>query len=271
MPEEIIYLSSDFIELKPTSWGRQGSNDRSVERTQVDAIFNRDGIQVEGIWGDQWQEVCPGIETRLIDGLRATRIYRTACPLSIRFHQSYEYQCYDNQEACSEGSSYYWIRYENEKEGFNKKSGKAILRILVVEDTQERQDTLENLVKDHAWIMVNTASRAIRMVQSYRFDLIFLDYDLAGEDRGDRVAAAIRKSNNVKTKVIVHSMNAPGASRISRILPQADVVPLSKITKNNATFKRLRQELQHGTAIDWKFVFAGAPKEAIATQPKPKD
>lgn len=143
----------------------------------------------------------------------------------------------------------------------------AILRVLIVEDTRERQEVLKNLVKDHAWIMANTAARGIRLIQSYCFDLIFLDYDLAGESRGDLVAEAIKESDNIKTRVIVHSMNAPGASRISRLLPQANVVPLSKITKSNVVFKRLKQELQNGRDIDWAFVFSGKSKDSGVNSP----
>ncbi|RJP22805.1 MAG: response regulator [Deltaproteobacteria bacterium] len=131
-----------------------------------------------------------------------------------------------------------------------------ILRVLIVEDTHERQAVLQRLAKDHAWIMVNTATRSIRLLESYPFDLIFLDYDLAGEARGDRVAEAIRESKNARAKVIVHSQSAPGAKRIAAILPEADLVPLSKITRNNTTFKRLREEMERGVAVDWEYVFS---------------
>jgi CheY-like chemotaxis protein len=134
--------------------------------------------------------------------------------------------------------------------------GGKILRILIVEDTPERQAILQRLSKDHAWILVNTAARAVRLLESYPFDLIFLDYDLAGEARGDRVAEAIRRSKNARAKVIVHSQSAPGAKRIAAILPQADLVPLSKITRNNATFRRLREEAGRGADVDWGYVFS---------------
>ena len=53
------------------------------------------------------------------------------------------------------------------------------LRILIVEDTPERQEVLTSLCKEHAWIMVHTAPRALKLLEAYDFDLIFLDYDLA--------------------------------------------------------------------------------------------
>ena len=132
---------------------------------------------------------------------------------------------------------------------------KKILRILIVEDTPERQEILRSLFKDHAWVLVNTAKRAIRLLDAFDFDLISLDFDLDGNKKGDEVAAFISRSRNSKTKVIVHSMNSQGAAKISRFLPNAEHVPISKMTKTNRTFKRLRQELSEGVDINWAFVF----------------
>lgn len=129
------------------------------------------------------------------------------------------------------------------------------LRILIVEDTSERQEILRNLFRDHAWILVHTADRAIRLLNAYDFDLISLDFDLAGTKRGDEVALAISHSRNTKTKVIIHSMNPLGVERIMALLPHANHVPISKMIKNNSIFKRLRQELLKGVDIDWAFVF----------------
>lgn len=137
-----------------------------------------------------------------------------------------------------------------------------ILRVLIVEDTPERQEILINLYKDHAWVLVHTATRAIRLRNAYDFDLISLDFDLAGAKRGDAVASFILQSRNAKAKVIVHSMNALGAEQISAFLPHAEHAPLSKITKDNRTFKRLRKELSRGVEINWAFVF-GRERSAV--------
>jgi CheY-like chemotaxis protein len=130
-----------------------------------------------------------------------------------------------------------------------------VLRILIIEDTLDRQEVLTRLCKDHAWVLVHTARRAITLIHAYEFDLIFLDYDLAGPEKGDAVAAAIAHSPNLHSKVIVHAMNAAGAQKIQAILPQADLVPLSRMTKDNATFKRLRVQLARGVDIDWQSIF----------------
>jgi CheY-like chemotaxis protein len=129
------------------------------------------------------------------------------------------------------------------------------LRILIVEDTPSRQEVMTRLCKDHAWVLVHTARRAVTLIHAYEFDLIFLDYDLAGPEKGDAVAAALAQPPSRETRVIVHAMNAAGAQKIQALLPQADLVPLSRMTKDNATFKRLKNQLAKGADIDWQSIF----------------
>ena len=129
------------------------------------------------------------------------------------------------------------------------------LRVLLVEDTPRRQKLLQKVFRDHAWITVHTAARAIRFLTVYNFDLIMLDFDLAGKEKGEDVALFISQSRNASAKIIVHSMNFQKAKRIVEVLPQAVLVPLSKMTRDNATIRRLRLELSKGVEIDWTFVF----------------
>lgn len=103
--------------------------------------------------------------------------------------------------------------------------------------------------------MAHTSARAIRLIEAYRFDLIALDYDLAGPGKGDEVAQLIAGSKNAETEILIHSMNDPGVQRIKMSLPNATAVPISKITRDNTTFKRIREELKRGVKIDWAFVF----------------
>jgi CheY-like chemotaxis protein len=140
-----------------------------------------------------------------------------------------------------------------------KKNKKSIVRtnipILIVEDDPERQKILKNLLKSHAWILAHTAERAIRMIQAYHFDMIFLDFDLAGSGKGEDVARAICQTENKKATILIHSMNGPGAEKIKLLLPQAVWVPINQITRSNAVFKRLKQEIGRLPDIDWKAVF----------------
>ena len=129
------------------------------------------------------------------------------------------------------------------------------LKILIVEDSVERQGILKDLYRDHAWILANTARRAIRLLAVYDFDLISLDYDLDGEDRGDKVAGFIKRSRNANSKVLVHSMNVQGVARIQEHLPNSIAVPISKIIRDNRTFKRFRESINKSSDIDWAWVF----------------
>lgn len=155
---------------------------------------------------------------------------------------------------CSSGPG---LRSRNPDGSPGRPGREAALRVLIVEDTPDRQKTLVRLYREHAWVLVNTARRAISLLDAYTFDLISLDYDLAGPEKGDLVAAHICNSASAQALVIVHSMNARGAQRIVAELPDAAAVPLSKITRDNGTFNRLRSQLRDGVDVDWQAVFGG--------------
>ncbi len=132
---------------------------------------------------------------------------------------------------------------------------KSVLKILIIEDSPERQGILKNLFREHAWILANTAKRANTLVSVYDFDIISLDYDLDGEERGDVVAEFIKRSRNVNAKVLVHSMNVQGVALIQKHLPNSIAIPISKITRDNKTFKRFRDSINKDIDIDWARVF----------------
>jgi CheY-like chemotaxis protein len=118
-----------------------------------------------------------------------------------------------------------------------------VLRVLIVEDTKERQEILVSLYKNHAWILVNTAARAIRMLQAYQFDIVSLDYNLDGELTGKAVAEAIPQSQNQNTRLIVHSMNPKGVTKIAELLPSAICYPVYRMTRTNQIFKTIRSRI----------------------------
>ncbi len=127
-----------------------------------------------------------------------------------------------------------------------------VLRVLIVEDQPERQKQLCALFRDHAWIVVHTAERANRLLLAYPFDLVCLDYDLAGPGKGDAVARTIRDLEPPKPRVLIHSMSAPGAERIRTVLPDAQWVPIATLMKSNARIKKIRARLRRGLPKDWK-------------------
>jgi CheY-like chemotaxis protein len=133
----------------------------------------------------------------------------------------------------------------------------TVLRVLIVEDTPERQEWLQQLYREHAWVLVHTAARAVRLVNAYDFDLISLDFNLAGPDTGAAVAEAIAASRNARTPVLVHSMNPRGAGRLAELLPHAQCVPAGSLVKTNTVAKRVREALRAGVPADWPALVSG--------------
>ena len=134
-------------------------------------------------------------------------------------------------------------------QGDQKKS----LRVLIVEDTEERQKILISLYRAHAWVLATTGRRAVSLLNAYDFDIISLDYNLRGGWTGADVAQALAASRNKNTRVIIHSMNPKGAVGIAQFLPEAIQFPVSKMVRSNRGFKSLREKIDKlGAAHDWK-------------------
>jgi hypothetical protein len=136
---------------------------------------------------------------------------------------------------------------------------RALLRILIVEDTAERQAILRSLYRDHAWVLAHTGRRAITLLSAFPFDVVSLDYNLAGELTGADVARALVETavpaiatDRSSCRVVIHSLNPRGVAAIQAILPEAVVLPVAKIARSNATLKRLRAGLAaSGAAFDF--------------------
>lgn len=126
------------------------------------------------------------------------------------------------------------------------------LRVLIVEDTPDRQKILTQLYRDQAWVLVESSHRAIALLNAYDFDLISLDYNIKGDAEGDTVARTLQNSRNRNSRVIIHSMNPKGAERIAAILPQAIQMPVHQMVRSNAYFQRLRVAInEQGVEFDW--------------------
>jgi CheY-like chemotaxis protein len=129
---------------------------------------------------------------------------------------------------------------------------KRPMRVLIIEDTPERQKVLTSLYRSHAWILVDSCHRAIRLIQAYQFDLISMDYNIRGDQDGDSVAAAMQESPNKDAKVIIHSMNPKGADKLSLIMPDAIRYPVNKMITSNSHFNKLRNAIdKEGVSFNW--------------------
>ena len=84
----------------------------------------------------------------------------------------------------------------------NQQQPPVLLRILIIEDTADRQELLQSLYREHAWVRVHTAARAICLLRAYDFDLISLDYNLAGQDTGEAVALALENGRQYRSKKV---------------------------------------------------------------------
>lgn len=98
------------------------------------------------------------------------------------------------------------------------------MKILILEDNQERIDAFKKKFKEHVLTVVEHAHECIRELKGNSFDQIFLDHDLGGtsinfdpEDCGTLVAEYLEK-NPIETPIIIHSFNVTASYRMMQIL-----------------------------------------------------
>jgi CheY-like chemotaxis protein len=113
------------------------------------------------------------------------------------------------------------------------------LRVLIIEDTPDRQAVLTSLFRNQAWVLVHTGRRALTLLEAFPFDLVSLDYNLGDELTGADVARRLA-SLSPAPRVIIHSMNPRGAAAIQEILADALPYPVSRMARSNARMKQLR-------------------------------
>lgn len=97
------------------------------------------------------------------------------------------------------------------------------MRIFILEDDHERIKTFRRKLIGHELVVAETAQAAINalgcerdaMTRESRFDVIFLDHDLGGEQMvataGSEVVRWMVLEMGNAPLVIVHSLNAPAA------------------------------------------------------------
>ena len=106
------------------------------------------------------------------------------------------------------------------------------MKILVVEDAEERIKWFKKRFENDLLIIVTNADDAIKkLMYDLQWDCIFLDHDLSNEDFGkngfnERTGTEVAKflnSKDYKGKIIIHSMNYYGMRSIQSYLPNSIV------------------------------------------------
>lgn len=106
------------------------------------------------------------------------------------------------------------------------------MKILILEDNQERIKLFKEWFKEHDLTICETAKECLSKLH-IRYDWIFLDHDLGGEifvdsdeeNTGYQVAKKIPDTINKDTDIIIHSLNYVGAMRMKNKLKNVKYVP----------------------------------------------
>ena len=117
------------------------------------------------------------------------------------------------------------------------------MRILIVEDSKERQKQFEANLYTHDITIVETVEDAIKKLSNViRWDVLFLDHDLGGQvyvpsdnkDTGYQVAKFLSDNKQyLPYNIIVHSLNYEGAKNILSLLKeQAMHIPFAWTKEN---------------------------------------
>ena len=105
-------------------------------------------------------------------------------------------------------------------------------RVFVLDDTQERLFWFrQNLKGVAAYRDASTADRALEILSTETFDVVFLDHDLCWEDAGfpdrqhgnGKEIARYLARTKFAGRVIIHSKNEDGVRAMQKYLPQASI------------------------------------------------
>ena len=106
------------------------------------------------------------------------------------------------------------------------------MKVFVLEDDPNRVEWMKkNFSPKLEWDLTDQADEAVAILKKEKYDLIFLDHDLGGEqmvdssvyNTGYTVAKKIHETKNKDTIVIVHSYNPDGAKNMIDVMKDNDV------------------------------------------------
>jgi len=127
------------------------------------------------------------------------------------------------------------------------------MRILIVEDDQNRIEHFKTLFKEHTLDITDSVDEAQKFLleNMYDYDMIMLDHDLgddvydnSNDESGYAVACIIEKLE-IKTPVIIHTQNPVGAERMYKAVPCGFKIPYPNIRDNHFTWMDVFHAIQY--------------------------
>jgi len=107
------------------------------------------------------------------------------------------------------------------------------MNIFILEDSYNRIKKFKMNLIGHTIIHTDNINDAKSILKSNKFDCIFLDHDLGEVDieynNGYQLAKWIAQENITYTRLIVHSSNTVGSQNIKFVIPQAELIPFTRL------------------------------------------
>lgn len=129
------------------------------------------------------------------------------------------------------------------------------MKIFVLDDSGERQNVfLHFLSEGNQVFTAYSQQEAIKVLKKEKeFDIIFLDHDLGGgiymeshEDNTGWWVAKYIAENGIKSKrIIIHTLNYPGAKNMQCLLPTAQHIPFTLLVE------KFRYLVSSKSVVDW--------------------
>jgi len=116
------------------------------------------------------------------------------------------------------------------------------MKVLIVEDSADRQNVLKNLYKFHQIEIAETSNDALCMLKMNSFDILHLDYDLDCESTSEIVAHELKK-RSLNCIIIIHSENPDGVTKLQELLPKSFTIPISHFAGKNPFSSKLKSIL----------------------------
>ncbi len=122
-----------------------------------------------------------------------------------------------------------------------------MIKTFVLEDDGKRANDFLAILPNHSVTICNNAQMAIDILNTIKFDIIFLDHDLGGKtfvdpenpNTGTFVTRKLPETINITTPVIVHSWNAVAATAMKEYLKEHHEGDVAQAFFSSMEFKQI--------------------------------